>query len=107
METVHLGIEGGQGERRTEPAPEFSGMVSGVEKPPRPTAERAPGEVDLESPKSQIQAGVSDSPDAGIGSQPALKKRAKGVRFTEADDDPGGAPGRVMARHDKMELYDF
>jgi len=137
IETVHLGVEGGVGERRTEPAQEVRRMlavagkeqdgvgvegVEGVEK------------VGIQGVEGVEKVGIQGVEKVGIqgvekvqggvgmprGPKEEKKKRGK-VRFggeVEVTADKGGARHghehahreggkRPVVRHDRMDLYDF
>ncbi|ORX35273.1 Elongator complex protein 4 [Kockovaella imperatae] len=111
VETVHLGIEGGQGERRTEPVPDTSLLSAGIERPAQQTSHETKlqsGQVDITTPGQKPSMSVP--PDvSGKSDISGVKKRVKGVRFSAADDTPrdDGPEGRVKIRHDQMDLYEF
>ena len=114
---MHLGIEGGTGERRTEPAAEplGSGSAMGIERS-APLQAKQMGQSDIAPSAMEPEDGsVLAASSAGIPS--TAKRRGKGVRFQEesvvapqatADSQKTNAsPARVYAQHDKMDLYDF
>ena len=106
IETVHLGIEGGQGERRTEPAEDLSGIGMakamaadragmGVDKAGEGVEKSVPIPQTGKKPRARVRFGGEEevmlAPEAG---PEELSERAASV-------------GRPIVRHDKMELYDF
>ena len=113
IETVHLGVEGGVGERRTEPAPEVGRMLApadqaqggamgaeevvGVEKPQEGVEKsRGPKEGEERKVRGRVRFGgeVAVEPD-GVG---------RGHKHTHQHEEGKGRPG---VRHDRMDLYDF
>lgn len=129
VETVHLGIEGGTGERRTEPKPELGslvgaaksdrGEVEGVEKP------GVKGVDEQESVGQSVQVDVGADMPKGPQEEKKRKPRAR-VRFggeeelgapevsVEQGKDHHGhghghahPPARPVVRHDRPDLYEF
>lgn len=87
VETVHLGIEGGTGERRTEPKPELGSLVGasratatepseGVEKV---KSQDDPTDVDEEGARSTVQVAGVERPKGP--SEEKKKKPRTRVRF--------------------------
>ena len=137
VETVHLGIDGGVGERRTEPAPEVARMVStstpnttsaGSEGIDRPSVNVS---VDVETQKTEMNTTIQGT---GTESKPVKKEKRARVRFgddeimnesipskqdTGPGHDHGDHPGhgghghshthtpRATVRHDRPDLYEF
>ncbi len=118
IETVHLGVEGGVGERRTEPAPEVGRMLAPVEK-----EELQPnGGVEGIEIGDEVDRGV----EVDMSKGPKEEKKVRGkVRFGgEVEVAPGGGgqhdgeehrhrdtyqhgTARPGVRHDRMDLYEF
>jgi len=111
IETVHLGVEGGVGERRTEPAQEVRRMLA--------LAGKEQDGVGVEGVEGVEKVGIQGV-EKVRGPKEEKKKRGK-VRFggeVEVTADKGGARHghehahreggkRPVVRHDRMDLYDF
>lgn len=118
VETVHLGVEGGVGERRTEPAPEVARMVKAA--PPA----QSEGVERVAVPPTPQEVPTAD--DVAVSAPPAKKEKKARVRFggdeVMVDSSSGPRPGhdehghgdrghshtpRVAVRHDRPDLYEF
>lgn len=94
METAHLGIEGGSGERRTAPVDDVAGVIDTT----------GPGHVahaphaHPTQPVEGVEI-VGQVENAPVPEVKPKRPRAK-VRF-------GGEDDRPTIRHDRPELYDF
>ena len=104
IETVHLGVEGGVGERRTEPAPEIGRMLASV-----PIEERGAEDSSIEGVEK-----ISEGVDMPRGPKDDEKRVRGKVRFgnVHVESDRGGhthgtGAGRPVVRHDRMDLYEF
>ena len=106
IETVHLGVEGGVGERRTEPAPEVGMMLASVPKE----------EHGEESEDKRVEGVEKLSEGVNMPKGPKdVEKKVRGkVRFGDSHEqsDAGGhthgsGAGRPVVRHDRMDLYEF
>ena len=134
VETVHLGIDGGVGERRTEPAPEVARMVSaapasaqsgnseGVEKVSvaEPVVEQG-GEVKVKKEKSaRVRFGedqVLEAPAVSFDTPASNHGHGHGHDHQhgghEHDHGQSGRPHahdtapRATVRHDRPDLYEF
>lgn len=91
VETVHLGIEGGTGERRTEAPKDVEGIVGG-DRPHTAASAALANETG--------STGVSAHPGAEgveVAKPPGPKKKARArVRFGDDDDDAGAGPPVVV-----------
>lgn len=97
VETVHLGIEGGTGERRTEAPKDVEGIVGG-DRPHAAAAASGPREAPVLTghPAESQAEGVETAKPAGT----KKKVRAR-VRFgDDEDDDKGTPPAVVEVGHD-------
>lgn len=89
VETVHLGIEGGTGERRTEAPKDVEGVVGGD----RP--HNAAGSASIAKDSSGVSAHLEAE---GIETaKPGTKKKVRArVRFGDDEDDAGAGPPAVV-----------
>ncbi|KAL7421919.1 Elongator subunit elp4 [Cryptotrichosporon argae] len=131
VETVHLGIEGGTGERRTAPG---GGALEGMDKGAHahPHAHEADhrhahgadhGHAHAAEGVERARVGVehdgaepTHGAESGAGAHAVKRKPRAKVRFGEPKDSaPEAAPARtretqpprVVVRHDRPELYEF
>ena len=111
VETVHLGVEGGVGERRTEPAAEVGRMVSsaavpaaagpteGIDKAPAPTPETTPAPKKKDRPRVRF----GDDEVLSISDPPA---QHEGHGHSHQPHAHSHTP-RATVRHDRPDLYEF
>ena len=99
VETVHLGIDGGVGERRTEPAQEVARMVSTAPTPASTGVSEGvdrPSTTEINTPPPATSAGTTNT---GTESKPKKERRAR-VRFGD-DEILNETPQKESAvRHD-------
>ncbi len=116
IETLHLGVEGGVGERRTEPSPTGGAVAHHHDHENHhghDHSNHSHGAVaETQSATLQVEHEGVDVPSV----KPAGAR--KSVGFAEDDDNAGegvdhGVPAKkgrkqvAFVRHDKPELYDF
>jgi elongator complex protein 4 len=137
VETVHLGIDGGVGERRTEPAPEVARVVSATPTPVPHPSETSEG---VEKASIPVSNTTKDSiPDGGevkvkkekrarvrFGEDQVLEAPAVSSNLPKGQDHSHGHDGhdhdhshghghrsgqaptpRATVRHDRPDLYEF
>jgi elongator complex protein 4 len=132
VETVHLGIDGGVGERRTEPAPEVGRILTAP--PPTENAEGVEkasvvtGEVAVEGGEVQVKK-KKERARVRFGEDQVLEAPAAPVKSTTTEhthdhghghaahphghshgqaSKAGHAPTpRATVRHDRPDLYEF
>jgi hypothetical protein len=137
VETVHLGIDGGVGERRTEPAPEVARMVSAAPVPSQPSVtsegvERVSivepkveevGEVKVKKEKrARVRFGedqVLEAPTVSVDTPASYHGHEHGHDHNHDGHGHGHGQGqsgrphnhdqapRATVRHDRPDLYEF
>jgi elongator complex protein 4 len=115
VESVHLGIEGGSGERRTEPVsrpvaataagpPVVSTAVEGIDTPPAPAPAPAPSKTipaKEKKPRARVRFGEDEvMVSLDSGKPPVARGHDHGPLKAKM------AP-KVAIRHDRPDLYEF
>ena len=133
IETVHLGVEGGVGERRTEPVVDVGRMlgvsrgvegkeevegvegVEGVEAVRDEGVERPRGPKEEKRVRGRVRFGEDVEVDSGmkgleVESPPDEHDHGHGHGHRHEHGEsktPNGEGKRAGVRHDRMDLYDF
>lgn len=115
IETVHLGIDGGVGERRTEPAPEVARMVSaapinqaeGVERAAPAQAPDPAGEMAMEKNEVVLNTTtttLTSEVGAGAGAG-GVKKKEKRARVRFGEDEILDKPAASTLARDQAQAH--